>query len=136
MVLLDLHSDLNFCCGSRCFRPPFETRHRQYEKVSRMYSCPLSSSDERGDRKLLAVDFIGAALTLAACALLLLPLIWVCSNYLSFCKGHANSSSKGGITFPWSSAVVLAPLFSGILVVGLFCVWEWKGARLPIVPSQ
>jgi len=31
---------------------------------------------------------------------------------------------------------VLAPLFSGVLVVVLFCIWEWKGARLPIVPSQ
>lgn len=42
---------------------------------------------------------------------------------------------KGGVTFPWTSAVVLAPLFSGFLVVSLFCFWEWKGARLPIVPS-
>ncbi|PPQ76372.1 hypothetical protein CVT26_010196 [Gymnopilus dilepis] len=81
-----------------------------------VFVLPLKPVTGNMRRKLLAVDFIGAALTLAACALLLLPLIW------------------GGITFPWSSAVVLAPLFSGILVVGLFCVWEWKGARLPIVP--
>ncbi|CCM02944.1 uncharacterized protein FIBRA_05059 [Fibroporia radiculosa] len=67
-------------------------------------------------RKLLAVDYFGAALTLTGCTLVLLPLIW------------------GGVTFPWSSAVVLAPLCSGFLVVSIFCFWEWKGARLPIVP--
>ena len=39
------------------------------------------------------------------------------------------------MTFPWSSPVVLAPLLSGVLVVALFCFWECKGARLPIVPS-
>ncbi len=45
-------------------------------------------------------------------------------------------TSQGGVTFPWSSPVVLAPLCSGGLVVALFCLWEWKGARLPIVPSK
>ncbi|TFK50730.1 MFS general substrate transporter, partial [Heliocybe sulcata] len=69
-------------------------------------------------RKLLAVDYIGAALTLIGCTLVLLPVIW------------------GGVTFPWMSPVVLAPLLSGVLVVFVFCFWEWKGARLPIVPSQ
>ncbi|SJL15062.1 uncharacterized protein ARMOST_18544 [Armillaria ostoyae] len=43
-------------------------------------------------------------------------------------------SSKGGVTFPWSSPVILAPLFSGFLLAFIFCIWEWKGARLPIVP--
>lgn len=42
---------------------------------------------------------------------------------------------QGGVTFPWSSPVVLAPLCSAFLVIGLFCLWEWKAARLPIVPS-
>lgn len=45
-------------------------------------------------------------------------------------------AEQGGVTFPWTSAVVLAPLFSGFLVVSLFCIWEWKGAKLPIVPSK
>ncbi|KAF8885577.1 MFS general substrate transporter [Gymnopilus junonius] len=81
-----------------------------------VFILPLKPVSGDIRRKLFAVDFIGAILTLAGCALLLLPLIW------------------GGITFPWTSAVVLAPLFSGILVAGLFCIWEWKGARLPIVP--
>ncbi|KAH9944596.1 MFS general substrate transporter [Amylocystis lapponica] len=77
---------------------------------------PLKSVEGDIRRKLLAVDYLGAVLTLAGCTLVILPLIW------------------GGVTFPWASAVVLAPLFSGILLVALFCIWEWKGARLPIVP--
>ncbi|KAI0343487.1 MFS general substrate transporter [Trametopsis cervina] len=77
---------------------------------------PLKPVEGNFRRKLLIVDYFGSLLTLAGCALLILPLIW------------------GGITFPWGSAVVLAPLFSGFLVLGLFCLWEWKGARLPIVP--
>jgi len=32
--------------------------------------------------------------------------------------------------------VVLAPLCSGLLLVGMFCFWEWKGAKLPIVPMH
>ncbi|KAK7036119.1 MFS drug transporter [Favolaschia claudopus] len=67
-------------------------------------------------RKLLAVDYVGTLLTLAGCTLLMLPLIW------------------GGVIFPWKSSIVLAPLLSGLLVVAIFCFWEWKGARLPIVP--
>ncbi|KAF9238663.1 MFS general substrate transporter [Melanogaster broomeanus] len=66
--------------------------------------------------KLLVVDHLGAALTLLGSTLVILPLIW------------------GGVTFPWNSPVVLAPLCSGVLVIFLFCWWEWKGADLPIVP--
>ncbi|GJE94633.1 MFS general substrate transporter [Phanerochaete sordida] len=77
---------------------------------------PLKRVEGNFRRKLLVIDYFGCALTLVACALLLLPLIW------------------GGVTFPWTSAVVLAPLCCGAVVVGIFCLWEWKGARLPIVP--
>ncbi|KAI0688463.1 major facilitator superfamily domain-containing protein [Cytidiella melzeri] len=66
--------------------------------------------------KLLIVDYLGCLLTLGGCALLILPLIW------------------GGVTFPWNSAIVLAPLCSGFVVFVMFCLWEWKGAKLPIVP--
>ncbi|THU97456.1 MFS general substrate transporter [Dendrothele bispora CBS 962.96] len=67
-------------------------------------------------RRLLIIDYFGSVLTLAACTLIMLPLIW------------------GGITFPWSSATVIAPLISGFFVMILFCFWEWRGAKLPIVP--
>ncbi|KAJ7833188.1 MFS general substrate transporter [Mycena leptocephala] len=68
------------------------------------------------ESKLLAVDYIGTLLTLGGCTLFILPLIW------------------GGVTFPWKSPMVLAPLLAAFVVVAIFCVWEWKGARLPIVP--
>ncbi|KAA1475284.1 MFS general substrate transporter [Dentipellis sp. KUC8613] len=80
------------------------------------YILPLRSVEGDIKRKLLAVDYVGAALTLCGCTLIMLPLIW------------------GGITFPWSSAVVLASLLTGVFLVAVFCFWEWKGARLPIVP--
>ncbi|KAF8551553.1 MFS general substrate transporter [Imleria badia] len=78
-----------------------------------LFRVPYSSR-----RKLLAVDYLGAGLSLSGSALVILPLIWVSRS----------------VTFPWTSPVVLAPLCSGVLVTLLFCCWEWKGARLPIVP--
>ncbi|KAJ7830340.1 MFS general substrate transporter [Mycena olivaceomarginata] len=81
-----------------------------------IFVLPLKPVQGNIRSKLLAVDYIGALLTLAGCALFILPLIW------------------GGVTFPWKSAVVLAPLVSSLVVVGIFCFWEWKGARLPIIP--
>ncbi|KAF9475914.1 MFS general substrate transporter [Pholiota conissans] len=81
-----------------------------------IFILPLKPVTGNMKQKLLAVDYLGAILTLVGCTLVILPLIW------------------GGVTFPWSSAIVLATLFSGILVCFLFCVWEWKVAKLPIVP--
>ncbi|KAF7353979.1 MFS drug transporter [Mycena venus] len=82
-----------------------------------VFILPLKPVQGDIRRKLLAVDYVGTLLTLAGCTLLMLPLIW------------------GGVIFPWKSSIVLAPLFSGFIVVAIFCFWEWKGARLPIVPS-
>ncbi|KAF8058526.1 major facilitator superfamily domain-containing protein [Lyophyllum atratum] len=81
-----------------------------------VFVLPLKPVQGDMRRKLLVVDYLGAGLTLLGCSLVILPLIW------------------GGVTFPWKSAVVLAPLFSGFIVIVLFCLWEWKGAQLPIVP--
>ncbi|KAJ7235145.1 major facilitator superfamily domain-containing protein [Mycena haematopus] len=81
-----------------------------------VFILPLKPVEGDIRRKLLAVDYVGTLLTLAGCTLLMLPLIW------------------GGVIFPWKSSIVLAPLMSGFIVVGIFCFWEWKGARLPIVP--
>ncbi|KAG6907925.1 hypothetical protein DXG01_006855 [Tephrocybe rancida] len=81
-----------------------------------VFVLPLKPVQGNVRSKLLAVDYLGAGLTLVGCSLVILPLIW------------------GGVTFPWKSAVVLAPLLSGFVVIVLFCLWEWKGAQLPIVP--
>ncbi|KAJ3722812.1 MFS general substrate transporter [Lentinula guzmanii] len=68
--------------------------------------------------KLKIIDYIGILLTVGGCTLIMLPLIW------------------GGVTYPWNSVVVLAPLCCGMCVVVLFCLWEWKVAKLPIVPMH
>ncbi|KAK0190086.1 MFS general substrate transporter [Armillaria mellea] len=81
-----------------------------------VFVLPLKPVESGLRRKLLAIDYLGTILTLTSCTLVMLPLIW------------------GGVTFPWSSPVILAPLLSGFLLAFLFCIWEWKGARLPIVP--
>ncbi|KAF8878963.1 major facilitator superfamily domain-containing protein [Infundibulicybe gibba] len=83
-----------------------------------IFMLPLKPVHGDIRRKMLSVDYLGAGLTLIGCTLVILPLIW------------------GGITFPWKSPVVLAPLFSGFVVIILFCLWEWKGASLPIVPMH
>ncbi|TCD66867.1 hypothetical protein EIP91_000821, partial [Steccherinum ochraceum] len=77
---------------------------------------PLKSVQGDFRRKLLVIDYLGVFLTLIGCTLVMLPLIW------------------GGVTFPWDSPMILGPLCSGAFVVGVFCLWEWKGAKLPIVP--
>ncbi|KAG9310938.1 major facilitator superfamily-domain-containing protein [Chiua virens] len=81
-----------------------------------IFVLPLKPIEGDVKRKLLAIDYLGSILTIVGSVLILLPLFW------------------GGVTFPWNSPVVLACLCSGILIVALFCMWEWKGARLPIVP--
>ncbi|KAF9238666.1 major facilitator superfamily domain-containing protein [Melanogaster broomeanus] len=58
-----------------------------------------SLSNPSREMKLLAIDYIGAGLTLLGSTLVILPLIW------------------GGVTFPWDSPLVLAPLCSGVLVI-------------------
>ncbi|KAF8878953.1 MFS general substrate transporter [Infundibulicybe gibba] len=81
--------------------------------------CYVRTATETGAGRyttLLSIDYLGAGLSFVGCVLVILPLIW------------------GGATFPWKSAIVLAPLLSGFLVLVVFCLWEWKGARLPIVP--
>ncbi|KAJ7665937.1 MFS general substrate transporter [Mycena polygramma] len=81
-----------------------------------VFILPLKPVQGEIRSKLLAIDYLGTLLTLAGCTLLMLPLIW------------------GGVIFPWKSSIVLAPLMSGFIVIAIFCFWEWKGARLPIVP--
>ncbi|KIL63786.1 hypothetical protein M378DRAFT_106802 [Amanita muscaria Koide BX008] len=66
--------------------------------------------------KLLVIDYLGTFLSLIGSTLIILPLVW------------------GGIKYPWKSPEVLATLVTGLLVIVLFCLWEFKGAKLPIVP--
>ncbi|KAF5369356.1 hypothetical protein D9758_002764 [Tetrapyrgos nigripes] len=77
---------------------------------------PLKPVEGEIKSQLMMLDYLGASLTFAACTCILLPLIW------------------GGVTFPWTSPIVICLLVSSLLLTVLFCLWEHKGARFPIVP--
>ncbi|KII87983.1 hypothetical protein PLICRDRAFT_112038 [Plicaturopsis crispa FD-325 SS-3] len=81
-----------------------------------IFVLPLKSVSGDMKQKLGVIDYLGSLLALCACTLVILPIIW------------------GGVTYPWASAHVLAPLLVGLFAMGLFCIWEWLGAKLPIVP--
>jgi EmrB/QacA subfamily drug resistance transporter len=42
----------------------------------------------------------------------------------------------GGVTYPWSSAMVVCLIVFGILVAGLFVLNEWKFAKYPVMPLR
>ncbi|RDW67201.1 putative MFS drug transporter [Aspergillus mulundensis] len=66
--------------------------------------------------KVKAVDFVGGALALAGTAVLLLGLTW------------------GGGEYAWDSAHVVCTIAIGFAVCVFFVLWEWRGARVPLVP--
>ncbi|GAA5975695.1 hypothetical protein JCM10908_005247 [Rhodotorula pacifica] len=77
---------------------------------------PLKAVHGSIKEKLKKIDYGGALLTVAASVLVILPLNW------------------GGTSFPWVSGPVLGCLLSGVAAFGLFFVWEWKVAKIPVVP--
>ncbi|KAK2464430.1 hypothetical protein APHAL10511_003578 [Amanita phalloides] len=81
-----------------------------------LVAAPLKSVQGGAMNKLRMIDYGGVLLSLAACTLILLPLIW------------------GGVTYPWTSSHVLGTLITGFFVVVAFCLYECKAAKLPIVP--
>ena len=105
--------------------------------LERKHSSPTIdfSAFTSSHRKLVVIDYLGTVLSLAGSTLIILPLIWVSVLYCNVNHGP-NITWQGGVTFPWNSPEVVVSLFGGIFVVALFCVWEWKGAKLPIVPSK
>ncbi|KAH8831209.1 MFS general substrate transporter [Flagelloscypha sp. PMI_526] len=66
--------------------------------------------------KLIKIDYAGSGLAILSSALLVLGLSW------------------GGVTYKWESAPVLIPLVLGAVILGGFVIWEWRFAKLPIVP--
>ncbi|KAL4942070.1 hypothetical protein BDV06DRAFT_222489 [Aspergillus oleicola] len=66
--------------------------------------------------KLKAVDFVGAGLALAGTTVLLLGLNW------------------GGGEYPWDSAHVISTLVVGFFVCVAFVLWQWRGAKYPLMP--
>ncbi|KAL2796444.1 major facilitator superfamily domain-containing protein [Aspergillus keveii] len=83
-----------------------------------LFFMPLRKVTGDWKLKLKAIDFVGASLALAGTAVLLLGLTW------------------GGGEYPWDSAHVIATLVIGLAVCVFFVLWQWKGARYPLVPMH
>ncbi len=83
-----------------------------------LFFMPLRKVTGDWKLKLKAIDFVGAALALAGTAVVLLGLTW------------------GGGEYPWDSAHVIATIVVGFAVCVSFVLWQWKGARYPLVPMH
>ena len=68
--------------------------------------------------KFKMIDYGGILLNLAGCLLILIPL------------------SGGGIAYAWNSALVISMLAIGGAIWVAFGLWEWKIARMPIMPCR
>ncbi|KAL4730671.1 hypothetical protein ACLX1H_002709 [Fusarium chlamydosporum] len=42
----------------------------------------------------------------------------------------------GGVSYPWDSATTICLIVFGIFVVGLFLLYEWKVAKIPVLPIR
>lgn len=63
-----------------------------------------------------AIDFVGVLLALGGTSVFLLGLTW-----------------DGG-KYPWDSVHVIVTLVIGFAVSVSFVAWQWKGARVPLIP--
>ncbi|RAO70256.1 uncharacterized protein BHQ10_006268 [Talaromyces amestolkiae] len=68
--------------------------------------------------KVRMVDWLGLVVNLAAVVLVLIPI------------------SQGGSTYAWNSALVIAMLTIGGLLIIAFVLVEWKFAKLPMMPNK
>ncbi|KAF7549819.1 hypothetical protein G7Z17_g6139 [Cylindrodendrum hubeiense] len=67
---------------------------------------------------LLAIDWLGSLLIIGGTVMWLLGLEF------------------GGVTFPWKSATTICLIVFGILIIGLFLVYETKFAKYPVIPIR
>lgn len=67
---------------------------------------------------LKAIDWLGSLLVVGGTLMLLFGLEY------------------GGVSAPWDSAKVLCLIIIGAFTLVLFGLWEWKGAKYPIMPLQ
>lgn len=79
------------------------------------------------------IDYVGVLLTVGSCTMIMLSLVWVSDNLATI---RLSDFQQGGVSFPWTSAIILGPLCAGIVAAGLFCIWEAKVAKLPLIPSR
>ncbi|KAJ0311191.1 hypothetical protein COL5a_002393 [Colletotrichum fioriniae] len=86
--------------------------------VTILFCLPLKHRPGNYSEKVKKIDYGGIALNMASTLLLLIPL------------------SGGGVTYPWSSPFVIAGVVVGAVLAALFVLYEWKLAKLPIMPLR
>ncbi|KAJ5201778.1 uncharacterized protein N7498_006441 [Penicillium cinerascens] len=83
-----------------------------------LFFMPLRKVEGDWKLKLKAIDFFGALLALGGTSVLLLGLNW------------------GGGEYQWNSVHVIVTLVVGFAISVAFVGWQWKGARVPLVPMH
>lgn len=80
------------------------------------FFLPLKHNEGNHLEKFKMIDYGGILLNIAGCLLILIPL------------------SGGGVSYAWASAMVISMMVVGGFVWIVFGLWEWKFARVPIMP--
>ncbi|EXL91895.1 major facilitator superfamily domain-containing protein [Fusarium oxysporum II5] len=82
------------------------------------FYLPLKHRSGGYMEKIKKIDYGGIVLNIASTLLLLIPI------------------SGGGVTYAWTSAFFIANVIISILLAVLFVLFEWKLAKLPIMPLR
>ncbi|MCJ1473255.1 hypothetical protein MMC13_001906 [Lambiella insularis] len=86
-----------------------------------LFYFPRSHTRAEGVSKkdlLKRIDYLGAFLLILGLTLFLVGL------------------QSGGQNYLWGSAYVLCQMLIGLALIAIFIVWEWKGAKYPIIPHE
>ncbi|KAL2203374.1 major facilitator superfamily transporter [Sarocladium strictum] len=83
-----------------------------------LFFLPLKHNSGNHLEKFKMIDYGGILLNMAGCLLVLIPL------------------SGGGVTYSWNSAIVIGMLAVGGVIWFAFVGWEWKVAKVPIMPLR
>ncbi|KAF5020878.1 hypothetical protein F66182_7080 [Fusarium sp. NRRL 66182] len=82
------------------------------------FYLPLKHRSGEHMEKIKKVDYGGIVLNIASTLLLLIPM------------------SGGGVTYAWDSAFFIAAVVISVILAILFVLFEWKMAKLPIMPLR
>ncbi|KAF9772190.1 hypothetical protein IL306_010116 [Fusarium sp. DS 682] len=82
------------------------------------FYLPLKHRSGEYMEKIKKIDYGGIALNIASTLLLLIPI------------------SGGGVTYSWTSAFFIATVVISVFLAVLFVLFEWKIAKLPIMPLR
>ncbi|KAF5597843.1 major facilitator superfamily transporter [Fusarium pseudocircinatum] len=82
------------------------------------FCLPLKHRSGEYMAKIKKIDYGGIVLNIASTLLLLIPI------------------SGGGVTYAWTSAFFIATVIISIFLAVLFVLFEWKLAKLPIMPLR